>query len=599
MRRKALNYEAGSPHGMEVPRSEHPRPDFQRSTWMNLNGPWQFEVDTERRGMKGGYASGRDLAGRITVPFPPESRLSGVGERGFMQSVWYRRKVKIPSEWRDGRILLHFGAVDYESWTWVNGIPVGHHKGGYSSFEYDITDAAREDEETEIVVRVFDDNRTGLQACGKQSTEPESYGCHYTRVTGIWQTVWLERVPHTYVGHFWVAPDPASGRTLMTVNVGGHPASGIIEVTVSRDGDEIAKSEAELRMPSTFLSADIAQPSLWSPDDPQLYGMKLELNTLDGGSDSVVSYFGIRSFDLRGPEIWFNGRPKFLRMVLDQGYYPDGIYTAPSDDALRNDILISKEMGFEGARLHQKVFEPRFLYWCDVLGYLVAGEYADWGAEIENPSTHESIMNEWTEVVLRDINHPSIVMWTPFNERALDKAEDTVRHFLRGMVRLTRALDPTRPVIDTSGHMHVETDIYDIHDYEQDPKEFKSHHERFGQTGLPSDLRRPKGDESAPYQGQPFLVSEYGGTWWNPDAPSDEKSWGYGERPASAEAFVERYRALTDAILSNPRASGFCYTQLYDVEQEVNGLLTYDRRPKFSVKSIREVNSRGAAIESE
>ena len=584
---------------MEVPRPEHPRPDFQRSGWINLNGPWQFEIDRERKGMEHGYTSGSNLTKRITIPFPPESRLSGVGERDFMESVWYRRKVKIPGEWRDSRTMLHFGAVDYESWAWVNGIPVGHHKGGYSSFEYDITTAVRETEEAEIVVRVLDDNRTGLQACGKQSTEPESYGCHYTRVTGIWQTVWLEKVPTTYISHFRVAPDPASGRAFIAVNLGGPPASGTLGVTVSRDGNEIAKSEVELGMPSTCLSVGIPGPNMWSPEDPQLYGMKLELSMRDGESDSVSSYFGIRSFELRGSKILLNGRPRFLRLVLDQGYYPDGIYTAPSDDALRNDILISKEMGFDGARLHQKVFEPRLLHWCDVLGYLVAGEYGDWGAEIENPSTHESIMNEWTEVVLRDINHPSIVIWTPFNERALGKAEGTVRDFLRDMVRLTRALDHTRPVIDTSGHMHVETDIYDIHDYEQDPKEFRSHYERFGQTGIPSDLRRPEGDESVPYQGQPFIVSEYGGTWWNPDAPADGRSWGYGERPASAEAFVERYRALTDVILSNPRASGFCYTQLCDVEQEVNGLLTYERRPKFSTKSIREVNSQRAAIESE
>jgi len=584
---------------MDVPRPEHPRPDFQRSDWINLNGPWQFEIDREQKGIERGYTSGRDLTGRITVPFPPEGRLSGIGERDFMESVWYRREVKVPSKWRDGRTLLHFGSVDYESWAWVNGIPVGHHKGGYSSFEYDITDAVREAEEAEIVVRVLDDNRTGLQACGKQSTQPESYGCHYTRVTGIWQTVWLERVPPTYIGHFRVSPDQASGRASITVNIRGTPDSGILGIAISRDGNEIARSKTELMIPSTFLSADIPEPDLWSPGDPQLYGMKLELNMQDGERDSVASYFGIRSFDLRGPKILLNGRPKFLRMVLDQGYNPDGIYTAPSDEALRKDILISKEMGFEGARLHQKVFEPRFLYWCDVLGYLVAGEYGDWGAEIENPSTHESIVNEWTEVVLRDINHPSIVMWTPFNERVLGETGETVRDFLRNIMRLTRALDPTRPVIDTSGYMHVETDICDVHDYEQDPKEFKSHYERFGQTGLPSDLRRREGDRSVPYQGQPFIVSEYGGTWWNPSAPTDEKSWGYGERPTSAEAFVERYRALTYALLSNPRTSGFCYTQLYDVEQEVNGLLTYDRRPKFEVKSIREANSQRAAIESE
>lgn len=584
---------------MEVPRPEHPRPDFQRSDWINLNGPWQFEIDGDGRGIDSGYKSGRDLSGRILVPFPPESRLSGVGKLDFMESVWYGRKVRIPERWNDSRVLLHFGAVDYESWVWVNGTLAGRHRGGYSSFEFDVTDALRCGEEAEIVVHALDDNRTGLQACGKQSTILESHGCHYTRVTGIWQTVWLERVPHTYVNHLSLVPNHADGRVFITANLAGAPARGALEVEISQGDQEIAESRAELKRPSVFLSAEIASPRLWSPEDPQLYAVTLTLNLENGAGDSVSSYFGIRSFDLRQSGTWLNGKPRFLRMVLDQGYYPDGVYTAPSDEALRRDILISKEMGFEGARLHQKVFEPRFLYWCDVLGYLVAGEYGDWGADLTNPTTHAAIMNEWAEVVRRDLNHPCLIMWTPFNERAFEKGDTTVREFLRNMTRLTRALDPTRPVIDTSGYIHVETDIYDVHDYEQDPEEFKSHYERFGQTGLPSDLWQHHKDESVPYQGQPFIVSEYGGTWWNIDEPDDEKKWGYGARPSSPDEFLRRYRALTDALLDNPRISGFVYTQLYDVEQEVNGLHTYDRRPKFEPGTIRQVNSRRAAMECE
>jgi len=582
---------------MEVPRPEHPRPDFQRSDWINLNGSWQFEIDNQKKGLESGYASGKDLMGTIVVPFPPESKLSGVHELNFMESVWYRRKVKIPPDWHDARLILHFGAVDYESWVWVNGMPVCHHKGGYSPFESEITEFVNKAEEAEIVLRVLDDNRTGLQACGKQSTKFESYGCHYTRVTGIWQTVWLERVPSTYINRFRLTPDLGRRRIFLTVNATGRAAPSTLGISVLQGDREISRSRSDLRLPSTSLSIDMAQLKMWSPEDPMLYPIRLELKPQTGESDNVSSYFGMRSFTLEQSRILLNDKPRFLRMILDQGYYPDGIYTAPSDEALRNDILISKEMGFEGARLHQKVFEPRFLYWCDVLGYLVAGEYADWGADIVNPSTHEDIMNEWSEVVQRDFNHPCILMWTPFNERTFEKTDHTVRDFLQKMVRLTRGLDPTRPIIDTSGYIHVETDIYDSHDYEQDPLKFRSHYDRFGRTGLSSDLWRHHEEVSIPYRGQPFIVSEYGGTWWSPDAPEDEKRWGYGQKPSSSEEFLKRYRALTDGLLMNPRVSGFAYTQLYDVEQEVNGLHTYDRRPKFDPQIIREVNSRKAAIE--
>ncbi|MGQ9514767.1 MAG: glycoside hydrolase family 2 TIM barrel-domain containing protein, partial [Thermoproteota archaeon] len=290
---------------------------------------------------------------------------------------------------------------------------------------------------------------------------------------------------------------------------------------------------------------------------------------------------------------------RFLRLVLDQGYYPDGIYTAPSDRAIKRDIELSMEMGFDGARLHQKVFEPRFLYWSDRLGYLVTGEYADWGADLTNPIAREAILDEWVEVIERDINHPSIIIWIPFNERRFKKSDKAITSFLKRIYRLTKSLDPTRPVIDTSGYIHVETDIYDIHDYEQNPSIFRSHYEIFGKTGSKHDLWVNFQDENAEYSGQPVMISEYGGTWWNPEHPQDKKAWGYGKKPSTANEFLTRYAALTESLLSNPRISAFCYTQLYDIEQEVNGLLSYERKPKFNAKTIRDINTQAAAIEIE
>jgi len=582
---------------MEIPRPEHPRPDFERPNWLNLNGTWQFEIDRSCSGIERGYQSGKDLTQRIVVPFPPESQLSGIRGLDFMNCVWYRRKVAIPASWKGKRALVRFGAVDYETRVWVNGREVGRHIGGYTPFALDATRAIGDRGEAEIVVQALDDNRTGRQPCGKQSPKYESYGCVYTRVTGIWQTVWMEAVPNTYVEHLRVDSSLGSSVVRISVGLAGKVAEGTLRATVSKDGSEVAESKAEAVFPITMVAVDIPNRQAWSPEDPQLYDLSLELAFANEEVDAVRSYLGIRDIKVRGKKILLNGKKRFLRMVLDQGYYPDGIYTAPDDGALRRDILLSKEMGFDGARLHQKVFEPRFLYWSDVLGYLVAGEYADWGANLKDPSAREAIAHEWVEVVRRDVNHPALIFWTPFNERRFEIGDVDVIEFLRKMTRLTRTIDPSRPVIDTSGYVHVDTDIYDLHDYEQDPGKFASHYEKFGRTGSDGDLWGHFKDESSPYLGQPVMISEYGGTWWNPGAPADEKSWGYGARPLTENEFLERYRALTETLLRNPMISAFAYTQLYDIEQEVNGLHTYDRRPKFDPRTIRSINRQEASIE--
>jgi len=306
----------------------------------------------------------------------------------------------------------------------------------------------------------------------------------------------------------------------------------------------------------------------------------------------VDSYFGLRSIKIDPPAVLLNGKPVFQRLVLDQGFYPNGIYTAPTDEALKNDIEISMGLGFNGGRLHEKVFEPRFLYWADKLGYLVWGEFPNWGADHSSPETLRRYMSEWMEALERDYSHPSIVGWCPFNETPRNQDPE----LLRRIYRITKTFDHTRPVVDTSGYVHVETDLYDVHDYDQNPETFAERYRPLAEGG---EARRNNPEHDAPYMGQPYWVSEYGGIWWNP-GQSDDEGWGYGGvdgRPKSEEDFFERYRKLTEILLNHPRMCAFCYTQLYDIEQEVNGLYYYDRQAKFDPAKLKAINSQKAAIE--
>jgi beta-galactosidase/beta-glucuronidase len=588
---------------MEIPRPEYPRPDFERSNWVNLNGTWQFEIDAGKSGVEKGWSAGKDFSKTIVVPFPPESPLSGINSKDFMGSVWYRRFFDIPDKWLDGRVLLNFGAVDYETAVWVNGEQVCFHKGGYTPFTCDISGVVKV-KDNEIVVCAKDECRSGLQPTGKQSHRLQSHGCLYTRVTGIWQTVWLEYVPRVYIASFHITTDPYSGRIFIQVIAKGQRGRCNLSVT-AYDGDEgVAEDNGSFYKSSSELMLSVPYPRLWSPEDPHLFKLKVQLIDENGVIDSVKSYFGLRDIHLDGNRLLLNNETRFLRTVLDQGYYADGIYTAPSDEAFKRDIEISKAMGFDGARLHQKVFDPRFLYWADRLGYLVVGEFPDWGVDLFKSPARESFLDEWIEVIERDFNHPCIIMWLPFNEKIFN-IEDPHADFIRRIVRLTKILDPTRPIVDSSGYTHVETDVYDLHDYEQNVEVFRDHYAELGalcekavNEPIVIDWRTasPNLQINKPYSGQPIIVSEYGGIWWHLD-DAEKGSWGYGERPKTLEELIDRYKSLTGSLLSNPDIAGFCYTQLYDVEQETNGLYTYDRRPKVKPEVIYKINKQTAMIE--
>lgn len=586
---------------MNIPRAEHPNPQWERKTWKNLNGPWEFEFDFGCSAVERRLWEKKRFDREILVPFCPESRLSGIGYTDFINGVAYRKNFELSQEELSGRVLLHFGAVDYETSVYVNGTLVGSHKGGYTSFCFDITKHVAPGPNT-LFVAVKDDVRSGLQPKGKQAHLYASSGCDYTRTTGIWQTVWLEFVPERHIQSAKYYPDPANGKVTVTGLVQGQ---GTLQLTALWEDKPVG--EAALSVEDGFFTVqlDLSETHLWEPGKGGLYTLLLSF-----GEDRVKSYFGLRTAKFQGRKFLLNGKSLFQRFVLDQGFYPEGIYTAPTEEDLVKDIQLSFAAGFNGARLHEKVFEARFLYHCDRLGYLVWGEYPNWGLDHAHPLSTETYLNQWSEAVERDFNHPAIIGWCPFNETWGYREEREKNALLTSLYKLTKRLDPTRPCIDSSGNYRVLSEVYDIHDYDQDTQSFQARWDgltdRIRETGgvIPAEdpffNSAPEGPSgrapffNQPYDNQPIFISEYGGIRWPDDTV---EGWGYGNAPATPEEFFARYKGLTEALLNNPEIFGFCYTQLYDVEQEVNGLYTYGRVQKFDISLIRKINQQKAAIE--
>ncbi|NOZ23653.1 MAG: beta-galactosidase [Planctomycetes bacterium] len=581
--------------GKKAPRPEYPRPDFARSDWMNLNGTWDLDFDPDRKGVKQKWFRQHKFRKKITVPFPPESKLSGIGDTDFHRVVWYRRTFTLPKKWDKKRVLLHFGAVDYRATVWVNGSEVGTHQGGYTSFAFDLT--GQLGKKNTIVLRAEDHTQGKDQPRGKQCPEPESRGCLYTRVTGIWQTVWLEAAGMNYMKSLTTVPDLSDEKVTFTIVVEHPPIEGSVKAEVRDSSRTVGSAEAPVRKGKATINVAIPGPKAWQPGRPHLYDVKLTLFDDGKSVDTVKSYFGMRTVRVENGRIYLNGRPIFLRQVLDQGYYPDGIYTAPTDAALKKDIQLAMDMGFNGARLHQKVFEPRFLYHADRMGYLCWGEMGDWGLDLTRQQARKNFRKEWIEVVERDRNHPCLITWTPFNERSGPFHTDrTQQQFVVDIVRLTKSLDPTRPVCDNSGYDHTLTDICDVHDYSM-PRELEERWSDFDNGGEPSTRKQPVFVKGYGYADQPVVLSEIGGIWLDLKSKFGEGGWGYGERPKSEKEFLARYKATLHACLSKRRLSGFCYTQLYDVEQEVNGLTTYTRRAKVSKDKIKRITATKAEME--
>ncbi len=568
---------------MNIPRPEHPKPQFVRENWLNLNGEWQFEKDNSKSGIaRKIYEKGVALTDKIIVPFCPESKLSGLADTDFMYGVWYKKIVTLNE--LSGRTVLHFGAVDYKCTAFVNGKEIGTHKGGYVSFSFDITDALVVGE-NEIAVYAEDDTRDRLIPSGKQSDKYESYGCFYTRTTGIWQTVWLEFMPKTYVDSVKFYPNIADTSVTVEAKLCG---TADFNCDITFDGEAMGNYNAKSASGVISFNVKLNKEYLWEVGNGRLYDVNFTF-----GDDSVNSYFGLRQVRLDGMKFLINEKSVFQRLVLDQGFYPDGIYTAPTDEALENDIKMSMAVGFNGARLHEKIFEERFLYHADRLGYIVWGEYPDWGLDHSYDENVYSILPEWIEEVNRDFNHPAIIGWCPHNETWFHKGRKQFDASIQMVYDVTKAMDSTRPCIDTSGGYHVKTDIFCVHDYNQNPETFKANYDRLMTEGYLYDTLNERKAKFEEYKGEATFVSEYGGIAWDLNG----NGWGYGVGPKTIEEFYERYKGLTDALLDNDKMFGLCYTQLTDVEQEQNGIFTYDRKLKFDQKRLYDIMARKAAIE--
>lgn len=546
-------------------RTEHPNPQFERSNFECLNGKWAFTI-------------GNRYTGEIEVPFCAESALSGVGEQALFTDCEYEKEIVIKPEDLDGRLFLHFGAVDYYAEVYVNGEKAGSHAGGYTAFAVEITPFVKIGK-NKITVRVHDDVRENAPS-GKQVKEERPHGCFYSRVTGIWQTVWLERTPKAYIQSVKFYPDAKNCRVKVELITEGEEHT---EIAVFYQGRQVGRAKGDGYYRQNF---DIAldEKHLWELGKGRLYDV-----TVTFGQDEVKSYFGLRDVWYADKKFLLNGKSVFQRLVLDQGYYPDGLYTAPCVEAMRKDIELGLSLGFNGARLHQKVFEQRFLYECDRAGYMVWGEYASWGVRYEDLDALGQLISEWRETVEQHFNHPSIVTWCPLNE-AWENLEDKGRvrdiRFPETLYAVTKLLDPTRPCVDVSGGYHGRfTDLFDFHCYHS-PEEISEYIKAIEERDelIMDTVYAAKPEKDTVYDGTlPLSASEYGGV-----AYVAEGGWGYRTKHSEKD-FVKDYVEMTEQFLDCGKISGFCYTQLYDVQQEQNGLFTYDRKPKLSVAAMQKI----------
>ena len=581
------------------PRAEYPRPQFERADWVNLNGEWSFALDLSDSGRDRDFYNSKGFEQRITVPFAPESKLSGIGYTDFINSVWYQRMIQIPSAWQGKRVKLNFGAVYYESEVYIDGRFVGRHYGGSDSFAFDITDFVGDGKEHSIVVHAESDLRSGTQPGGKQSTNYYSYGCSYTRTTGIWQTVWMEAVDDMALERVQVVTDIDNEQIVVIPTYYNVAGGNTLSVEVLDGGKVVAHAESAAVQGVPVVVA-LKKAKLWSPESPFLYDVVYEVKDAEGRTlDRVDAYVGMRKVHIDGNKIYLNNKPYYQRLVLDQGFYPDGIWTAPSDEALKHDIEMSKAAGFNGARLHQKVFEERFHYWADKLGYIVWGEMASWDKDFNSVAAARNFLSEWGNIVMRDRNHPALIVWTPFNEEFGVPSNEAGR-FLTDVYNETRRLDPTRPVNTVSGGIYVISDFCTAHCYEQDGARLHSmlfDGEKFYQPqgpngGFDRAIRKLYYDGSLPY-----LLDEFGGIKCAETQPEGGNSWGYGNAAPTREDFYTRLEALVKAIVDHSdKICGFCYTQLTDVEQEQNGVYYYDRGEKFDmgrVKAIFQMKAEG------
>ena len=582
-----------------------PRPQLQRPGWRSLDGRWDFAIDHA-----GTIHDPRDVkwTGTIVVPFSPETPASGVGDNGLFHACWYRRRIDIPPATPDRpRVLLHFGAVDYCATVWANGSMVGSHEGGYMPFSCDITAAVDGRDHCEVIVRAEDDPLDLEKPRGKQDWMAEPHSIWYPRTSGIWQTVWVERVPEMWIASLRWTPNIERWEIGCAVWLQGWRESPLNlrvrltleDLLLAEDVYSVTGDEVQRRIALSDPGIDDSRNELlWNPARPRLIDAEITLERRDGSViDRVYSYTALRAVAVDGNRFILNGRPYFLRLVLDQGYWPETGMTPPDADALRRDVELAKAMGFNGVRKHQKIEDPRYLYWADRLGLLVWEEMPS-AYRFTNDSIQRTT-SQWMSAITRDYSHPCIIAWVAFNESwgvpnlPHNPAE---RHYVRGLFHLTKTLDPTRPVVGNDGWESVATDIIGIHDYDPDPQRLAKRYAAY--EVLPRLFRRERpGGRSLVLEGkrhhdQPLMLTEFGGITY---ARDENKTWGY-TRAASARELQRTYSTLLQTVHSLGVFAGFCYTQFADTYQEANGLLYADRTPKFSIEAIHAATTGNPAV---
>lgn len=587
-------------------RQEYPRPQLKRNDWINLNGTWKFEFDDENIGLYENWISNdKNFNLDINVPFAFQTKLSGINDTKFHDVVWYKKEIKIPDDWKCKRILLNFGAVDYRCSLYVNEKHIGDHEGGHISFSFDITNALTWDKEI-VTLRVEDPSTDETIPRGKQFWEEESDSIWYTRTTGIWQTVWLEPIDKCSIESVKYNPDIEKGNIDIDFEVSAQSLGKTLEIEISfKDElicrDNILITDYQFNRTINLFKHKIFKGNfhgrggwLWTPETPNLFDIKLSIKDDKQVFDEIKSYFGMRKVHTEKGMVYLNNKPYYQKLVLDQGYWRDGLLTAPTDDDLKLDIELAKEMGFNGCRKHQKVEDPRFLYWADKLGFLVWGECA--ASASYSCKSVERLTKEWFEIINRDYNHPSIVAWVPLNESwgipevRSDKKQQS--HSM-AMYYLIHSLDSSRLVISNDGWELTHSDICAIHNYNHGNKneieKYNTYKNQLSTTENILNSRPADRDIYAngyEYRQEPILLTEFGGIAFN---VNDDLGWGYTSVSNEIE-FLDDYKRIMEAIYASKCLHGYCYTQLTDVEQEINGLLSYDRKPKCKLSDIKKIN---------
>jgi beta-galactosidase/beta-glucuronidase len=587
----------------------YPRPQFVRdsNSWINLNGPWDFVFDDRNEGKRGEWFHSFPAARTIMVPFTYETPKSGIGDPSGHGTVWYHRSMTVEAgKAPRKRLVLHFEGSDYHTEVWVNGGFAGVHDGAYARFSFDITHLVREGQ-NDITLRV-EDPFDPAQPRGKQRWKDENFGCWYVQTTGIWKTVWLEYVPPEHIRTVKMSPLFSEGKLKIEADlqvpcsISGKTEEPIplhLEAAIYFEGRAITSLTVPVTKKHLEMTADLVNPAVtewgffpWEPEHPRLYDISFRLLNGELVLDEVLSYFGMREIRVDGPNILLNGAPLYQRLILDQGYWKETHLTPPDEEALILDIDKALEAGYNGVRKHQKTEDERFLYWADVKGLLVWSEMA--AAYEYRDDAVSDFTREWMEIVRQNYNHPSIITWTVFNESwgiPAVKTSPPQQHFTEAIYHLTKAYDPYRPVIANDGWEHTISDIITLHDYEEKGEDFLNRYAAYLDDIL-KNLVYHNHSKSAfagdyGYRGQPVIVSEFGGIAFN-----HGPGWGYGNKVNTGEEFIRRFDAITTAIKKIDRICGYCYTQLTDVQQEINGIMDMDRNFKVDPNMLKETNQR-------